>query len=122
MPYLEGRRVRDSMRVLSHIRLLLARERAADAGIVPALEHARAVRAVLCVVGGRVLRGAEGAGEDAHEDEAERGHAGADDADVDLDGGPVCCVGLVPGGVCGVGKGDEGLEADDGDDGYAWGC
>lgn len=123
MPYFKRRRVRDGIRIsiLSYECLLATRERAADARIVPALERSRTARAVFRVVLRRlVLRGAHDAGEHAYEDEPEGRHAGADDADVDLDGGPVRRIGLVPGGVNGVCEGDEGLEADDGNNSDAF--
>lgn len=69
----------------------------------------------------RVERCAEDLGEEAHEEDAHGGHARAHDAYVELDRGPVDDVELVPGGVVRGGEGDEGLEAEDGDDGYAMG-
>lgn len=44
------------------------------------------------------------------EQNTKRRHAGADDADVDLDGGPERHVPLVPSGVCGGGEGDKRAE------------
>lgn len=49
----------------------------------------------------------------------EEGEARAYYAHVCFDGGPGCCGGVVVGLVGAVGYGDEGLEAQDGDDAYA---
>lgn len=60
---------------------------------------------------------AEEAGEDADEEQAKGGHADADEADVDLDGGPDADFVEVPGWVEGVGaEADEGLETKNADD------
>lgn len=109
---------------------------ATGSDLIPALERTRLTCSVLGVVlvGCVVLACGEGAGESADEDEAEGGHAGTreevswndfgaffggyvpHDTDVDLDGGPVTRVGLVPCRVLRGSKGDKGLEADDRDD------
>jgi hypothetical protein len=48
------------------------------------------------------------------ENDTQRRHAGAHYADVDLNGGPIADIDLVPGGVCRVGEVNKGLETNDG--------
>lgn len=74
--------------------------------------------AVAVVVAGAADEGhVKDLGGDADEDEADRGHAGADDADGDLDRRPHGDAKVVPGQVGGLAELDEGGEADDADNG-----
>ena len=52
-------------------------------------------------------------GNQANQDKPDGGHAGADDADVDLDSRPEGDANLVPGWVGGIREGDEGLQTED---------
>ena len=61
------------------------------------------------------------AGEEADEDEAHGGHAGADKADIDLDGGPERDREVIRGGVVGRRKDNERLQSNNRDDGDAVG-
>ena len=87
-------------------------------------------RAAACRADGRVRAGSAGGiaavgGEDTGEEfvhqGAEEGEAGADYADVDFDRGPGCRGGVVVALVRAVGDGDEGVQAQDGDDADAVG-
>src|SRR5438552_15224 len=82
----------------------------------PALPQVLTPVSVFRVVVAGSVCGAEEFGEETDEDDAHGGHAGTHDADVDLDGGPVADVPLVPGWVRGAAEVDEGLEAEDGED------
>lgn len=77
-------------------------------------------KVVAAVVGVVAARGAESLREETDEENADGGHAGADDADVDLDGGPFGDLEIFPGWVLAVGAElDDGLETEDTDDGDA---
>lgn len=61
----------------------------------------------------------EASGEEGGEEAAKGGHAGAEEADVAGEDGPVGGGDVVPGWVCAVAEGGEGLEAEGGDHGAA---
>lgn len=69
------------------------------------------------VVGVVSLRGRQDSGEQADEEQAQRRHAGADDAHADLDRRPLGDADVVPSGVCAVAELDDGLESENADDG-----
>jgi hypothetical protein len=89
-------------------------------GGVVASQRAAACRTDSGVRAGRAGRVAAVGGEDAGEELvhqwAQEGEAGADYAHVYFNGGPGCGGGVVVALVCAVGDGDEGVQAQDGDD------
>lgn len=69
---------------------------------------------MVCLTG--IFRCSHNAGEESDQDDANRGKAGADYANVDFDIRPVDDFDLVPGWVRGGGKANEGLETEAGYD------
>lgn len=65
----------------------------------PAAALLLALVPVARVVGQVASAGSQNLGEESDEDHAYGGHAGADDADVDLDGGPLGYLEVLPGRV-----------------------